>query len=139
MTGVVCSGCGQEGQRSRGFIRPPALQSRANKEILRTFAQPEESMEKHIRSKVLAIGRPLRVELQLDGEWLDRLRNLLQEMGGGDSTYPLHRYLEELLEADIVYRESHHTRRRGPFVQREAIIRWLREQRTAPRTAASKR
>ena len=97
-------------------------------------------MEKQIRSKVLAIGRPLRVELQLDGEWLDRLRTLLQEMGGGDgTTYPLHRYLEELLEADIVYRESHHTRRRGPFVQREAIIRWLREQRTAPRTAASKR
>ena len=121
------------------FIHTPDLQSKANKEILRPLAQPEESMEKHIRSKVLAIGRPLRVELQLDGEWLDRLRNLLQEMGGGDGTYPLHRYLEELLEADIVYRESHHTRRRGPFVQREAIIRWLREQRTAPRTAASKR
>jgi hypothetical protein len=33
-------------------------------------------MEKNIRSKVLAIGRPLRVELQLDGEWLDRLRKL---------------------------------------------------------------
>lgn len=86
-------------------------------------------MEKNIRSKVLAIGRPLRVELQLDGEWLDRLRKLLQEMGEGGGAYPLHRYLEELLEADIVYRESHHTRRRGPFVQREAIIRWLREQR----------
>ncbi|MEW6299528.1 MAG: hypothetical protein AB1671_17635 [Thermodesulfobacteriota bacterium] len=84
-------------------------------------------MEKNIRSKVLAIGRPLRVELQLDGEWLDRLRRLLQEMGEEGGSYPIHRYLEELLEADIVYRESHHTRRRGPYVQREAIIRWLRQ------------
>jgi hypothetical protein len=84
-------------------------------------------MEKNIRSKVLAIGRPLRVELQLDGEWLERLRRLLQEMGEDGGSYPIHRYLEELLEADIVYRESHHTRRRGPFVQREAIIRWLRQ------------
>ena len=84
-------------------------------------------MEKNIRTKVLAIGRPLRVELQLDGEWLDRLRRLLQEMGEEGGAYPLHRYLEELLEADIVYRESHHTRRRGPFVQKEAIVRWLRQ------------
>jgi hypothetical protein len=99
-------------------------------------------MEKNIRSKVLAIGRPLRIELQLDGEWLDRLRKLLQEMGEEGGAYPLHRYLEELLEADIVYRESHHTRRRGPFVQREAIIRWLRQQRSTERTtgtAAGKR
>ncbi len=84
-------------------------------------------MEKNIRSRVLAIGRPLRVEIQFDGEWLERLRKLLQEMGEEGGAYPLHRYLEELLEADIVYRESHHTRRRGPFVQREAIIRWLRQ------------
>ena len=99
-------------------------------------------MEKNIRSKVLAIGRPLRIEIQLDGEWLDRLRTLLQEMGEDGGAYPLHRYLEELLEADIVYRESHHTRRRGPFVQREAIVHWLREQRSAgnpPSAAASKR
>jgi hypothetical protein len=99
-------------------------------------------MEKNIRSKVLAIGRPLRVELQLDGEWLDRLRKLLQEMGEEGGAYPIHRYLEELLEADIVYRESHHTRRRGPFVQREAIIRWLRQQRSinnAASAAAGKR
>jgi len=99
-------------------------------------------MEKNIRSKVLAIGRPLRVEIQLDGEWLDRLRKLLQEMGEEGGSYPLHRYLEELLEADIVYRESHHTRRRGPFVQREAIIRWLRQQRNAENSknaAAGKR
>lgn len=103
--------------------------------------QRGEYMEKNIRSKVLAIGRPLRVELQLDGEWLDRLRKLLQEMGEEGGSYPLHRYLEELLEADIVYRESDHTRRRGPFVQREAIIRWLREQRNmgnSQTTAASK-
>lgn len=95
-------------------------------------------MEKNIRSKVLAIGRPLRVELQLDGEWLDRLRKLLQDMGEEGGAYPIHRYLEELLEADIVYRESHHTRRRGPFVQREAIIRWLRQQRSLnPATSAT--
>ena len=120
---------------------PPALQSRRNREILRSPVQHGEYMEKNIRSKVLAIGRPLRVEIQLDGEWLDRLRKLLQEMGEEGGSYPLHRYLEELLEADIVYRESDHTRRRGPFVQREAIIRWLREQRNmgnAQTTAASK-
>ena len=99
-------------------------------------------MEKNIRSKVLAIGRPLRVELQLDGEWLERLRRLLQEMGEEGGSYPIHRYLEELLEADIVYRESHHTRRRGPFVQREAIIRWLRQRNAESSTngvSASKR
>ena len=119
----------------------PALQSRRNREILRSPVQHGEYMEKNIRSKVLAIGRPLRVELQLDGEWLDRLRKLLQEMGEEGGAYPLHRYLEELLEADIVYRESDHTRRRGPFVQREAIIRWLRERRNTANsqtTAASK-
>ena len=88
-------------------------------------------MEKNIRSKVLTIGRPLRGEIQLDGEWLERLRRLLQEMGEEGGAYPLHRYLEELLEADIVYRENNYARRRGPFVQREAIIRWLRQQRGA--------
>lgn len=99
-------------------------------------------MEKNIRSKVLAIGRPLRVEIQLDGQWLERLRGLLQEMGGAGGSYPLHRYLEELLEADIVYRENHYTRRRRePFVEREAIIRWLRQRNAenATRTAAGKR
>jgi len=99
-------------------------------------------MEKNIRSKVLTIGRPLRVEIQLDGEWLERLRRLLQEMGEEGGAYPLHRYLEELLEADIVYRENNYARRRGPFVQREAIIRWLRQQRganTATSAAAGKR
>lgn len=117
------------------------MQSRRNREILRSPVQHGEYMEKNIRSKVLAIGRPLRVEIQLDGEWLDRLRKLLQEMGEEGNSYPLHRYLEELLEADIVYRESDHTRRRGPFVQREAIIRWLRERRSAANsqtTVASK-
>jgi len=99
-------------------------------------------MEKHIRSKVLAIGRPLRIELQLDGEWLERLRKLLQEMGAEGGPYPLHRYLEELLEADIVYREGHPARRcREPFVQREEIIRWLRQRHAGNATsaAASKR
>lgn len=99
-------------------------------------------MEKNIRSKVLAIGRPLRVEIQLDGVWLERLRKLLQEMGEAGGSYPLHRYLEELLEADIVYRENHYTRRRRePFVERESIIRWLRQRNaeSATRTAASKR
>jgi hypothetical protein len=94
-------------------------------------------MEKHIRTKVLAIGRPLRVELQLDGEWLDRLRKLLQEMGAEGGPYPLHRYLEELLEADIVYREGHRTRRRRePFVQREEIIRWLRQRHAGSASSA---
>ena len=99
-------------------------------------------MEKNIRSKVLTIGRPLRVEIQLDGEWLERLRRLLQEMGEEGGAYPLHRYLEELLEADIVYRENNYARRRGPFVQREAIIRLLRQQRgadNATSAAAGKR
>jgi hypothetical protein len=98
-------------------------------------------MEKNIRTKVLTVGRPLRVELQLDGEWLDRLRGLLQQMGEGDGSYPIHRYLEELLKADIVYREGHARCRRGRFVEKEAIIRWLREQRNAKsvaRAAASK-
>jgi hypothetical protein len=108
---------------------PPGLAKLTESGNTTLACQHGEYMEKNIRSKVLAIGRPLRVELQLDGEWLDRLRKLLQEMGEEGGAYPLHRYIEELLEADIVYRESHHTRRRGPFVQREAIIRWLREQR----------
>ncbi len=81
---------------------------------------------KGIRARVLAIGRPLRVEIQLNGQWLERLRGLLQEMGENGGSYPLHRYLEELLEADIVYREGR-PRRREPFVPREDIIRWLRQ------------
>ena len=97
-------------------------------------------MEKNIRSKVLAIGRPLRIEIQIDGDWLVRLRRLLQGMGEGESSYPLHRYLEELLEADIVYREGHARQLRGRFVEREALLRWVREQRSpTPRAAMSKR
>jgi hypothetical protein len=98
-------------------------------------------MGKNIRSKVMAIGRPLRVEIQFDGEWLERLRRLLQQMGEEGGSYPLHRYLEELLEADIVYRENHHPRRRGPFVEREEIIRWLQQRNAegARRAAAGKR
>ena len=98
-------------------------------------------MRKNIRSKVLAIGRPLRVEMQIDGEWLERLREVLQGMGEGEGSYPLHRYLEELLEADIVYREGHaHHRRR--YVEREALMRWLREKRSdsnSPRVSVNKR
>ncbi len=98
-------------------------------------------MPKNIRSKVLAIGRPLRVEIELDGEWLERLRGILQGMEEGEGSYPLHRYLEELLEADIVYREGD-VRHRRRFVEREALIRWVREQRLygqTPRTSANKR
>ncbi len=96
-------------------------------------------MRKPIRSRVLAIGRPLRVELQLDGEWLERLRTLLQDMGEGDETYPLHRYLEELLEADIVHREN---RGKARYVERETLMRWFEQGRkaeSAARTAALKR
>ena len=98
-------------------------------------------MPKNIRSKVLAIGRPLRVEIELDGEWLERLRGILQGMEEGEGSYPLHRYIEELLEADIVYREGD-VRHRRRFVEREALIRWVREQRLygqTPRTSANKR
>ena len=98
-------------------------------------------MQKNIRSKVLAIGRPLRVEMQLDGEWLDRLRGVLQGMGEGEGSYPLHRYLEELLEADIVYREGH-ARHRRRYVERETLMHWLREQRSdgnSPRVSVNKR
>jgi hypothetical protein len=98
-------------------------------------------MQKHIRSRVLAIGRPLRVELQLEGEWLERLRRLLQDMGEGDATYPLHRYLEELLEADIVHRENH-SRRSARYLERETIMRWFEQGRkaeSAAQTAAAKR
>ncbi len=98
-------------------------------------------MPKNIRSKVLAIGRPLRVEIELDGEWLERLRGVLQGIGEGEKSYPLHRYLEELLEADIVYREGDR-RHRKRFVEREVLIRQLREQRPygpTPRASANKR
>ncbi len=98
-------------------------------------------MSKNIRSKVLAIGRPLRVEIELDGEWLERLRGILQGMEEGEGSYPLHRYLEELLEADIVYREGD-VRHRRRFVEREVLIRWVREQRLygqTPRASANKR
>ena len=91
-------------------------------------------MEKRIRSKVLAIGRPLRIELQLDGEWLERLRKLLQEMGEGDGTYPLHRYLEELLEADIVHRENR-ALRRTRYLEKKTVMRWFEQGRKAESAA----
>jgi hypothetical protein len=85
---------------------------------------------------VRTIGRPLRVELQLNGPWLERLRRLLREMGDSGTSYPLQRYLEELLEADIVYREGH-PRRREPFVPREDILRWLRQRHSGNGSRAS--
>lgn len=99
------------------------------------------SIRKPIRSRVLAIGRPLRVELQLDGEWRERLRKLLRDMGEGDATYPLHRYLEELLEADIVHRENR-GRGKARYVERETVMRWFEQGRkaeSAAQTAAAKR
>ena len=86
-------------------------------------------MTKNIRAKVQTIGCPLRLEIELGGEWRERLRGVLQEMGEGEGPYPLHRYIEELVEADIVYREGH-ARHRRRFVEREALINWLREQKS---------
>lgn len=118
-----------------------SCKSHRNQEILLSPLEYGAYMSKNIRSKVLAIGRPLRVEIELDGEWLERLRGVLQGIGEGDKSYPLHRYLEELLEADIVYREGD-VRHRGRFVEREVLIRRLREQRPydhTPRVSANKR
>ncbi len=111
-----------------------------NKEILSPLKSNGNNTEKGIRARVLAIGRPLRVEIELNGQWLERLRNLLQEQGENGGSYPIHRYLEELLEADIVYREGR-PRRREPFLPREDIIRWLRQRHAGngSRIAAGKR
>ena len=92
-------------------------------------------MTKNISAKVRTIGRPLRLEIELDGECRERLRGVFQEMGEGEGSYPLHRYVEELLEADIVYREGH-ARHRRRFVEREALINWLREQKSPIRGGA---
>lgn len=118
-----------------------SCKSHRNQEILLGPLEYGAYMSKNIRSKVLAIGRPLRVEIELDGEWLERLRGVLQGIGEGEKSYPLHRYLEELLEADIVYREGD-VRHRRRFVEREVLIRRLREQRPydhTPRVSANKR
>lgn len=80
-------------------------------------------MSKDIRVRVTTVGRPLRLEVTLDGSWLERLKAVLHNMDSAGTTYPLQRYLEELIEADIVYREA--ITSRGPFLPRNEILRWL--------------
>ena len=80
-------------------------------------------MAKEIQARVTTVGRPLRVEVTLEGAWLDRLKLVLHNMETNGGTYPLQRYLEELIEADIVYREA--IRCRGPFLPRTDILQWL--------------
>ena len=76
-----------------------------------------------VEARITTIGRPLRLEVVLDGPWLERLKRVLRAMDTGSASYPLQRYLEELIEADIVYRESIGSR--GPFVARQEIMHWL--------------
>lgn len=80
-------------------------------------------MPREIRVRVTTIGRPLRLEIAMDGPWLDRLKAVLNNMEGGRKSYPLQRYLEDLIEADIVYREAISCR--GPFLPRKEILQWL--------------
>ena len=80
-------------------------------------------MPKDIQAKIVTVGRPLRVEVTIDGVWLDRLKNVARNMSAGSESYPLQRYLEELIEADIVYREAISCR--GPFLPRTEILSWL--------------
>ena len=127
---------------TRGLPFHWSCKSHRNQEILLGPLEYGAYMSKNIRSKVLAIGHPLRVEIELDGEWLERLRGVLQEIGEGEKSYPLHRYLEELLEADIVYREGDACGIADGYVEREVLIRQLREQRPydhTPRASANKR
>ena len=44
-------------------------------------------------------------------------------MESDDGPYPIQRYLEELIEADIVYREAMGSR--GPYLPRPEIVSWL--------------
>jgi len=92
---------------------------------------------KEIRTRVTAIGRPLRFEVSLDGRWLERLKGVVRNMDAADGSYSLQRYLEELIEADIVYREAFGSK--GPFLSRHDIMYWLhqRHARQAPRRAAT--
>ena len=80
-------------------------------------------MAREIQARVTTVGRPLQVEVHLDGAWLDRLKSVLRNMESEGGAYPLQRYLEELIEADIVYREA--IRSRGPFLPRAEILQWL--------------
>jgi hypothetical protein len=90
---------------------------------------------KEIQAKVTTVGRPLRLEITLDGPWLDRLKSVLRSMDDGG--YPMQRYLEELIEADIVYREAIGCR--GPFLSRTEIVQWLQQRHSGrtPRRAAA--
>ena len=80
-------------------------------------------MAKEIQARVTTVGRPLRLEVTLEGAWLDRLKLVLHNMETNGGTYPLQRYVEELIEADIVYREA--IRCHGPFLPRTDILQWL--------------
>jgi len=80
-------------------------------------------MAKEIQARVATVGRPLRVEVSIDGAWLERLKSVLHNMETDGGAYPLQRYLEELIEADIVYREAICCR--GPFLARPEILQWL--------------
>ena len=80
-------------------------------------------MPKEIQAKITTVGRPLRVEVSIEGPWLDRLKTVLREMEPSGGAYPLQRYVAELIEADIVYREGIGCR--GPFLSRSDIVEWL--------------
>ena len=91
-------------------------------------------MSKGIQAKITTVGRPLRVEMSLDGPWLERLKSLLRDMDPGNGSYSVQRYLEELVEADIVYREGIGSR--GPFVARSDIVEWLQRRHAGRKRAA---
>jgi hypothetical protein len=80
-------------------------------------------MAKEIHARVTTVGRPLRLEVSIDGAWLERLKSVLHNMEADGGPYPLQRYVEELIEADIVYREAISCR--GPFLARTEILQWL--------------
>ena len=93
-------------------------------------------MPKDIQARITTVGRPLSVEVTLDAPWLDRLKTVLRNMEGAGS-YPVQRYLEELIEADIVYREAISSR--GPYLSRGDILYWLQRRHAgqAPRKVAN--
>jgi hypothetical protein len=76
---------------------------------------------KGVQARITTVGRPLRLEIVLDEPWLRRLKAVVDNME--TDGYPLQRYLEELIEADIVYREGISCR--GPFLSRQDILNWL--------------
>ena len=101
------------------------------------MSKEPRARSKDIHAKITTVGRPLRLEVALDGPWLERLKSVLRSMEGSDGgPYPLQRYVEELIEADIVYREAIGSR--GPFLSRAEIMHWLQRRHagTASRRAA---